>query len=166
MVTFVLCSIAIAIALVAGAAPADAVVAKIGGHGYGITPIDVTQQANLTADLRSSTPSGIVGWRARKPLRRGPSGGTQLFNAEGGPVMHSVTTHVIYWDPNKEFSSTTQGVVDGFFGNVAHDSGLPTNVSPSLANTRIPRGTRHTALRRRQSHTDAEKYPGRRMHGA
>ena len=32
--------------------------------------------------------------------------------------MHSVTTHVIYWDPNKEFTSTTKGIVDGFFANV------------------------------------------------
>ena len=50
------------------------------------------------------------------------------MNVESGPVMHSVTTHVIYWDPHKEFTGTTKGIVDAFFGNVAHDSGLSTNV--------------------------------------
>jgi hypothetical protein len=42
--------------------------------------------------------------------------------------MQSVTTHVVYWDPNHEFTATTKAIVDGFFGNVAHDSGLPSNV--------------------------------------
>jgi len=42
--------------------------------------------------------------------------------------MHSNTTHVVYWDPSKEFSPTTRGIVDGFFSNVAHDSGLASNV--------------------------------------
>jgi PKD repeat protein len=42
--------------------------------------------------------------------------------------MHSVTTHVVYWDPNGEFTATTKGVVNKFFTDVAHDSGLASNV--------------------------------------
>ena len=39
-VVFGICSLAIALVLVAGAAPAGAVVANIGGHGYGVAPIN------------------------------------------------------------------------------------------------------------------------------
>jgi chitodextrinase len=42
--------------------------------------------------------------------------------------MHSNDTHVIYWDPSAEFTATTKGIVGAFFNDVAHDSGLPSNV--------------------------------------
>jgi len=42
--------------------------------------------------------------------------------------MHSVTTHVIYWDPSGEFTATTKEIIHKFFADVAHDSGLASNV--------------------------------------
>jgi hypothetical protein len=127
-VVFGVCSLAIALALVAGAAPAGAVVANIGGHGYGITPVNGADEASLVSRYEAQRASGLSAGPLAHRYDVGPQGGTQLFNAEDGPVMHSATTHVIYWDPNKEFTPTTEGIVNGFFGNVAHDSGLPTNV--------------------------------------
>ena len=42
--------------------------------------------------------------------------------------MHSNVTHVIYWDPNEEFSVRTKEIINGFFADVAHDSGQASNV--------------------------------------
>lgn len=117
---------AIVVALAAGVAPAGAVVARIAGHGYGITPLPGVNPATIAGAHWSP------GSAASHPNRAGnrdepPNGGGQLLYF-GGPVMHSNTTHVIYWDPNKEFKPTTTGIINTFFTNVAHDSGLANNV--------------------------------------
>src|SRR4029077_897341 len=65
--------------------------------------------------------------RAARPFDELPNGGSRLESL-GGPVMHTATTHVIYWDPRGEFTTTTTGIVNGFFSSVEKDSGLPTNV--------------------------------------
>ncbi len=114
--------LAVSLLVSLGAGSAGAVVAKIGGQGYGITPVGTRNEASLLAR------AGATGSGAHA-FDEPPFGGSQLVNLEGGPVMHSVTTHVVYWDPSQsEFTSTTTGIVDGFFTDVAHDSGLPTNV--------------------------------------
>lgn len=153
-----LCALAVAIALSGGASAADAVVAKIGGHGYGITPIGDGGEANLVSEYEAQHAELSAGPLAHR-YDIGPSGGTQLFNAEEGPVMHSATTHLIYWDPDKEFTSTTKGIVDGFFGNVAHDSGLPTNVFAVAG--QYTDSTGHAAYNSTSttSRVDSEKYP-------
>jgi PKD repeat protein len=109
-----------------GATGADAIVAKIGGHGYGVTPIRGVNPASIGAASRAQ--------HASPPSRSGksradelPFGGSPL-TYHGGPVMHSNTTHLIYWDPNKEFQPTTRAIIKSFFTNVAHDSGLASNV--------------------------------------
>ncbi len=105
---------------------ANAVVTKIGGHGYGITPIDGAGEASLLDAYRAAHP--VARRTAARPFDGAPFGGTELENVEGGPVMHSTNTHVILWDPTSQFSTTTKGIVDKFFGDVAHDSGQPSNV--------------------------------------
>lgn len=128
-VIIALCSCAVALILSAGATPAKAVVAKIGGHGYGITPINDAIEANLIGAYRDQHSS--TARAAARGFDEPPFGGSELENVESGPVMHSATTHVIYWDPpTSQFTSTTKGIVESFFGDVAHDSGLPTNAFP------------------------------------
>jgi hypothetical protein len=122
-----LCALAVAIALSGGASPADAVVAKIGGHGYGITPMGGTNSAGVAGANRSASLGGAFQASGAGSFDELPQGGGQLVY-HGGPVMHSNTTHVIYWDPSKEFSATTKAIVDGFFADVAHDSRLASNV--------------------------------------
>jgi hypothetical protein len=112
--------------LVAGAAPAGAVVAKLGAHGYGVTPISSTDEASLSRAYRAqraaARPSAVRG------LDEPPFGGSLLENVEGGPVMHSVTTHVIYWDPpTSQFTAESKAIISNFFTDVAHDSGQATN---------------------------------------
>jgi PKD domain len=123
-----LCLLSLAIALLAAAVPARAIVASIRGHGYGITPINGAAEANLVAAYRAE--HAVAGHASARVFDEPPFGGSPL-ESEGGPVMHSSTTHVIYWDPpTSQFTTTTRGIVDSFFTNVAHDSGLPTNVFP------------------------------------
>jgi PKD repeat protein len=111
-----------AVVLSVSSAPAGAVVAKIGGHAYGLTPIKGANAAPLPAVKRALRASGVS---ATGPIPYDKAG--QLVS-HGGPVMHSVTTHVIYWDPSGEFTPTTKAVVHKFFTDVAHDSGLAGNV--------------------------------------
>jgi PKD domain len=115
-----LCSLVLALSL--GATPAGAVIAKIGGRAYGVTPIRGVNAARLPAVKRAL---GALKLSATAPVPYDTAG--QLVN-HGGPVMHSVTTHVIYWDPGGEFTAATKSIVHKFFTDVAHDSGSATNV--------------------------------------
>jgi alpha-tubulin suppressor-like RCC1 family protein len=47
----------------------------------------------------------------------------------GGPVMPSVTTYTIYWEPGSQVTTSQyKNLVDGFLENVAADSGRTTNL--------------------------------------
>ena len=116
-------SLVVALALSLGASPAGAVIARIGGHSYGVTPLRGMSLGSLPAAKRALAASATS---RSAPLPYDKAG--QLVNQENGPVMHSVTTHVIYWDPGGEFSETTKGIFQNFFTDVAHDSGLASNV--------------------------------------
>jgi PKD domain len=120
-----LCAAMLVLAL--GATGADAIVAKIGGHGYGVTPIKGVNPASIGSASRALGPGALFGSGRARNQDGSPLGGGPLLYG-GGPVMHSNTTHVIYWDPNKEFKPTTKAIIKGFFTNVAHDSGLGSNV--------------------------------------
>jgi PKD repeat protein len=98
-----------------GAGRAAAVVVQVGGHKYGVTPIRGVQ-------VQSSPLASRV---ARSGPRPFDTTGPMLYH--GGPVMHSVNNHVIFWDPNKEFTAETKEIVEKFFTDVAHDSGTPGN---------------------------------------
>jgi PKD repeat protein len=112
--------------LAAGATGADAIVAKIGGHGYGVTPIRGVNPHSIQGAYRSPLPTPLSRAGARR-YDELPFGGRAL-TYHGGPVMHANRTHVIYWDPGHEFTETTTGIINGFFTKVAHDSGLASSV--------------------------------------
>jgi PKD repeat protein len=134
------CGGLVALLIIAGltlslsAAPAGAVVAKIRGHAYGLTPIRGVNPARLPGVKRARSTSGTS---ATGPLPYDAGG--QLAN-HGGPVMHSVTTHVIYWDPSGDFTATTKGIVHKFFADVASDSGLASNVFGIAGQYKDPSG--------------------------
>ncbi|MEA2202205.1 MAG: hypothetical protein QOI89_2801 [Solirubrobacteraceae bacterium] len=113
---------ALTIALPLSAAPAGAVIARIGGHAYGVTPVRGVDAASLPSVKRALRAAGIPATGPRQYDKAG-----QLVY-HGGPVMHSVTSHVIFWDPNGEFTSTTKEIFHTFFSDVAHDSGSASNV--------------------------------------
>jgi PKD repeat protein len=113
---------ATAVLLWLGAAPAHAIVLSVGGQTYGLTPIrGVMPQASATSHRliqRSGTARSFDG---------PPEGGGPLVY-NGGPVLHTVVSHVIYWDPGGEFTAATKSVIGKFFTDVGADSGKPSNV--------------------------------------
>jgi hypothetical protein len=153
------CALGVLVALAFSAAPAAAVVAEVGRHGYGITPIRGSDEEQLVSAYEAQHESALSLAPLASRYDVGPLGGTQLVNAANGPVMHSVTTHVIYWDPNNEFTATTKGIIDGFFGGVAHDSGLPTNVFAVAGQYTDSSGNAAYSSVAGAPKTDTEKYP-------
>lgn len=142
--------LAAACALALGVSPAGAVVARINGHGFGVTP------------RRGVSPRAVKGayrpGRAPRRYDEPPVGGTPL-KWEGGPVMHSNNTHVVYWDPEGEFTSTTKTIIEAFFTDVAHDSGLASNVFG--VDAQFTDGTGHAAYKSTfgGALTDSAAYP-------
>src|SRR5436309_1705870 len=95
------------LALALTARPAGAVVTRVHGHGYGVTPITAAQGKALAQTQPGAARSSLGGAGGARPLDQAPFGGKPL-TWHGGPVMHSTTTRVVYWDPNKEFTSETK----------------------------------------------------------
>jgi PKD repeat protein len=119
--------VAAGVALSLSVPPAGAVVARIGGRGYGVTPIKGVDASSMVGAYRSRRALRLSGPAGARNFDGAPLGGGPLEYL-GGPVMHSANTHVIYWDRGEEFKATTKGIINGFFTNVAHDSGLASNV--------------------------------------
>ena len=107
--------------------PADAIIVRADGHSYGVTPIKGVNPLSLPGAYPAAGSSPTLSPAGPRKFDGLPEGGGPL-TYHGGPVMHSVTTHVIYWDPNKEFTATTKGIVGKFFTDVAHDRELASNV--------------------------------------
>ncbi len=59
----------------------------------------------------------------------GPSGGAGNLSYHNGPVMGTNTVYAIYWIPaGYSVSANYQSIINGFFQNVAADSGKTSNV--------------------------------------
>lgn len=87
--------------LVLSVAPALAVVSKVEGHSYGVTP-------------RSTEINEVP---------------TDFANPQGHAVVQSSNVYAIYWDPSGyEYHNDWQHVIDGFFHNLGIASGSLANV--------------------------------------
>ncbi|HEY4427502.1 MAG TPA: PKD domain-containing protein [Solirubrobacteraceae bacterium] len=144
--------------LVAGAGPAGAVVAKIGGHAYGVTPVGHAGPPSAASSHRAAKQTGPGATLGPLPYDVGPGGGGPLIK-HSGPVMHSVATHIIYWDPNNEFTLTTKAIVNGFFAGVAHDSGLASNVFAIGGQYTDTTGNAAYSSTASEPQTDTQAYP-------
>ena len=109
--------LAAALGALVAAVPAGAVVTRGPGDAwYGVEPL-----AGATV-----TPPG------------GPLGGplTMVNGVEatgqavwhGGPVLHGITTHAIFWDPGHTFLASTENLVTQYLSGVAANSGATSNV--------------------------------------
>ncbi|MCW3069902.1 MAG: domain containing protein [Solirubrobacterales bacterium] len=144
--------------LLVGARPAGAVVAKVGGHGYGVTTLKSVDAAKLSRVYRSQRVSRLSGRAGARTYDSPPFGGGRLEYL-GGPVMHSANTHVIYWDPNGEFKPTTKGIISDFFTNVAHDSGLASNTFATAGQYTDTSGNAAYSTTFEGALADAQPYP-------
>jgi len=83
--------------------------------------------AVLAAGARAGEMRGVVPAHGNG----GPHGAAATSNLlyHNGPVMHTNTVYAIYWIPaGYSVQSGYQSLIDGYFQNVAHDSGLQSNV--------------------------------------
>src|SRR5581483_11678513 len=72
---------------------------------------------------------GLVHARGGRHAHAARFGSSSNLTYHNGPVMHANTVHAIYWIPSGySVSANYRSVIDGFFGNVAGDSGKTTNV--------------------------------------
>ena len=88
-----------------------------------------TANASAPETLHHGHIGGIVRARGAAAATAQP-GGNLLYH--GGPVLHTNTTYAIYWVPTGySVDSTYVSTINGFFTNVAKDSGKTTNVYSS-----------------------------------
>jgi hypothetical protein len=112
----------LSVALMALSPPARAVVAEVGGTKIGLQPREESRYWEAYAKL-----DGLGGVpEANGAL--GSFGNDPLHADEPGPVMHSVATYAIYWDPQDYYHGDWQGLIDGFLANLGSAGGKPDNV--------------------------------------
>jgi hypothetical protein len=77
-----------------------------------------------------------------------------------GPVLHSLATYAIYWDPQDYYHGDWQGVIDGFMANLGAAGGQLSNVFAVDAQytdqTNVPAASRSSF---RGAYTDTNPYP-------
>jgi hypothetical protein len=61
-------------------------------------------------------------------MTMGPLAGDSNVTYHGGPVVHALTTYVLFWDPDGLFAASTKNLVTRYLQDTAHDSGAATNV--------------------------------------
>lgn len=148
----------LALMLALDAVPAGAVVAKIGGHGFGLTPVKGLHLGAIPGARNTAPGARTKASAAPRRFDEPPGGGGPLLY-HGGPVMHSTETHVIYWDPNSEFSTSAKEVISQFFTSVAHDSGLASNVFGIAGQYTDTTGNAAYSSKFASEEVDADSYP-------
>jgi PKD repeat protein len=79
------------------------------------------------APKRGVKPASIRGsFAASGSAKRVSSNGNLDYH--GGPVLHSSAPYLIFWDPNSQLSASTESLLERYFADVAHDTGLASNV--------------------------------------
>jgi hypothetical protein len=77
-----------------------------------------------------------------------------------GPVMHSNSTHVVYWEPSGHTTSSTyKSLIQQYLGDVAVDSGLLTNVYASDTQYTDGTGSANYTSTYAGALTDTTSYP-------
>ena len=103
-------------------APAGAVVAEVQGAKIGLQPRETSRYWDGTSKWDGLGGAG----EANQPA-------LEFNNDPGkpghpGPVMHSVATYAIYWDPQDYYHGDWQNLIDGFLAKVGSAGGQTTNV--------------------------------------
>lgn len=153
----------IALASSLGASPAGALVVRLHGRTYGVTPVVGTSPTGASGQLGVPGIKGRSRALAPRNFDVPPDGGGSLIY-HGGPVMHGNTTHLIYWEPgegepDEKFTPTTKAVVGKFFSDVAHDSGIAGNVFAVDAQYTDATGNAAYSSTLGSEETDTDPYP-------
>ncbi len=87
------------------------------GQVAGVTPVNGVSPAAIPGHLvpRDSLAAGLA-----------PSSG--ILQYHDGPVLHASSPFLIFWDPGGQLSNADKTLFERYFADVAHDSGLSSNV--------------------------------------
>lgn len=87
-------------------------------------------------------------------------GGEAFANAAGRPVVSSSKVYAIFWDPEDAYHGDWQQLIDEFFSNMAHGSGMLASVF-SVDTQYTDAAARHAAVHTTfaGAYTDTDKYP-------
>ena len=97
---------------------AGAVLVRVGPHQVaGVTPISGVNPASAPGSF--AKPGSLAGSEFS-------SNGNLDYN--GGPILHASSPFLIFWDPGSQLSAADKTLFERYFADVAHDSGLATNV--------------------------------------
>lgn len=98
---------------------------------FGFTPTGHAAQSTDARPINGSGAHGIV--PVHNGVVRGSGAGQLTYHAGGSVQTGTHNTHTIYWNPGGTgtYSSGYQSTIDGYFGDVAADSGKSTNVYDS-----------------------------------
>ncbi len=130
-------------------------VEAVAGTKVGLQPREVARY--WTGDLE---------WNGRGKRETEPNTSAENFNNNPndpnhpGPVMHSVATYAIYWDPQDYYHGDWQGPIDGFLANLGSASGQLSSVFAideqytDATNKPAPGGSAF-----RGAYTDTNPYP-------
>ncbi len=134
----------LAVALLAPSA--GAVIVHIAGRTLSYEP--GPRSPVRTHDVRAGNRSGAAARPAGKPAKGGGgngAGGGLAVEYHGGPVMPANTNYTLFWAPggSSAYPAGFEEGIDGFFEDLAHDSGLLTNTDSILA--QYTDGTGHSA---------------------
>jgi hypothetical protein len=138
--------IALAAVLTFGAAPAGAVITQIESQAYGIAPAE---------------PSGV---------HAGIANLSAPLSYEGGPVVHSSATYLLFWAPQisptseypqGNYAGNWQGIISEFFQGEAGESGQISNVFGVVAQYREGATGPNVAYSSsfRGAYTDTDSFP-------
>ncbi len=105
------------------AAPAGAVVTEVGSAKVGLQP---RETAHYWEGYWKWNGLGKDEAEANAPVLQ--FNNDPILPGHPGPVMHSVATYAIYWDPDDYYHGDWQHLVDGFLANVGSDGSPLSNV--------------------------------------
>jgi hypothetical protein len=79
-------------------------------------------------------PGAAQAYLKAKAPKGGPPKSSAVLQYNGGPVLHSETAYLIFWEPGSHvISSTSKTVLTQYLSDASADSGLATNVYGVLA---------------------------------
>lgn len=147
------CALLSALALTAAAA--DARVVSVGSTSVGLQPREEARYWE-----------GAVKWNGLGKLEGEVNHSVGSFvndpaaPSSPGPVLHSLASYAIYWDPQDYYHGDWQGLIDGFLANLGSVGGQLSNVFAVDAqytdHTNLPATSRSSF---RGAYTDTNPYP-------
>lgn len=141
---------ALSLALILGAAPASALVSEVSGTKVGMQPRELARWWDGAGKFTGLRTQG----EANAPA-------LGFANKSANPVLHSLRTYLVYWDPQNYYDGDWQNLIDRFMASAGSASGQLANVFAVV--TQYRDGSNQPAAGGSSfqgAYTDTNPYPG------